>query len=49
MVDRKRPFKAYIPTNLIDDFEKAAMVERRLRRQCRPDDLGDLAFLFKES
>jgi hypothetical protein len=48
MVQRKRSFKVRIPQKLIEDFEKAATVKRRVRRQWRPEDFGGLAFLFRE-
>jgi chromodomain-helicase-DNA-binding protein 7 len=48
VVDPGRPFRDHIPSDLLDDFEKAAETEKLKGRQCKPKEMGDLAFLFKD-
>jgi hypothetical protein len=48
IVDAARPFREFIPGELLEDFEKAAERERDTRRVCKPKELGGLGFLFKD-
>jgi chromodomain-helicase-DNA-binding protein 7 len=48
VVDASRPFREFVPVELLEDFEKAADKEKETRRVCKPKELGGLGFLFKD-
>jgi chromodomain-helicase-DNA-binding protein 7 len=48
LTDPDRPFAEHIPSDLRDEFERLAQVERVKWRAQKPKDMGEFSFLFSE-
>ena len=48
VVDPNCPFREHINAELLEEFEKAAEMEKQKGKQCKPKELGDMAFIFKD-